>query len=98
MDVKNDDLFFKHALKICVLKKECLSSTFPALQGPGPGPSRSSRDRAGPIWTHISAFWLNFAHFGFKTQCLTKFLDDSAWFCVEKLEKHGFETKNHRIM
>ena len=21
-----------------------------------------------------------------------KFLDDSAWFCMEKLKKHGFET------
>ena len=23
-----------------------------------------------------------------------KFLDDSAWFCMEKLKKHSFETKN----
>ena len=31
---------------------------------------------------------------GFKIQFLTKFLDDSAWFCVERLKKHSFETKN----
>ena len=28
-----------------------------------------------------------------KTDCLMKFLDDSAWFCMEKLKKHNFETK-----
>ena len=28
---------------------------------------------------------------GFKIMFLTKFLNDSAWFCVEKLKKHGFE-------
>ena len=38
-------------------------------------------------------FWFNFACFGSKTEFLTKFLDDSAWFCVEKLKKHGSETK-----
>ena len=27
---------------------------------------------------------------GFKTEFLMKFLDDSAWFCVEKLRKHIF--------
>ena len=27
-----------------------------------------------------------------------KFLDDSAWFCMEKLKKHSFETnKNQQI-
>ena len=25
---------------------------------------------------------------------LMKFLNDSAWFCMEKLEKHSFETQN----
>ena len=24
---------------------------------------------------------------------MTKFLDDSAWLCAEKLKKHGFETQ-----
>ena len=38
-------------------------------------------------------FWFNFAHFGSQTEFLTKFPDDSAWLCVEKLKKHGFETK-----
>ena len=28
----------------------------------------------------------------FKIELLTKFLDDSAWLCVEKLKKHSFET------
>ena len=51
-----------------------------SLQGPGPGPY-------GPIWVHISDCWSNFARFGSKTDFLRKFLNDSAWFCVEKLEK-----------
>ena len=55
----------------------------PGPYGPGPG----------PIWAHISDFWFNFARFGFKTEFCMKFLDDSAWFCVEMLKKHGFETK-----
>ena len=29
---------------------------------------------------------------GFIIEFLTKCLDDSAWFCVEKLKKHFFET------
>ena len=33
---------------------------------------------------------VNFARFGSKTEFLIKFLDDSAWFCVEKLTKHSF--------
>ena len=28
-----------------------------------------------------------------KLNLLTKFLDDSAWFCMEKLKKHSFETQ-----
>ena len=32
--------------------------------------------------------------FDFTIDFFTKFLDDSAWFCVEKLKKHGFEIKN----
>ena len=59
--------------------------------------SRSSRARAGPIWAHFSDLWFNFVCFGSKTEFLTKFLDDSAWFCVEKLKKHGFGTKNLKI-
>ena len=30
---------------------------------------------------------------GFKLQLLKKVLDGSAWFCLEKLKNHGFETK-----
>ena len=36
--------------------------------------------------------------FGSKTEFVTKFLDDSAWFCVEKLKEHGFETKEPKNM
>ena len=28
-----------------------------------------------------------------KIDCLMKFLNDSAWLCMEKLKKHSFETK-----
>ena len=48
-------------------------------------------------------FWSNFARFGFKIRFLTKFLDDSAWFLLEKLKKHvicyqkpQYLTKNQR--
>ena len=37
---------------------------------------------------------VNFARFGVKTEFLMKFLDDSAWFCVEELKKYGFPLKN----
>ena len=30
---------------------------------------------------------------GFKIIYSTTFLNDSAWFCVEKLKKHDYETK-----
>ena len=60
------------------------------------GPTLSSRARAGPIWAHISDFWFNFVCFGVKIEFLMKFLNDSAWFCVEKLKKHGFDTKKPR--
>ena len=29
---------------------------------------------------------------------LTKFLDYSAWLCMEKLKKHSFETKKPRTL
>ena len=32
-----------------------------------------------------------------KADFLIKFLDDSAWFCMEKLKKHSFETKQPNI-
>ena len=41
----------------------------------------------GPDMTNHD-FWTNFARFGSKTKFLTKFLDDSAWFLLEKLKKH----------
>ena len=34
--------------------------------------------------------FLWFPHFGSKIGFLTQFLNDSAWFCLEKLEKHVF--------
>ena len=33
---------------------------------------------------------------GFNILFLAKFLDDSAWFCVEKLKKHVFETNKFK--
>ena len=42
-------------------------------------------------------FWSNLARFGFKIRFLTKFLDDSAWFLLEKLKKHVILTKNPNI-
>ena len=35
--------------------------------------------------------------FGFKSKFLMKFLDDSAWFCVEKLKKHAILNKKHKF-
>ena len=40
-----------------------------------------------------SEFWSNSAHFGSKTEFLTKFLNDSACFLQEKLKKHIFPLK-----
>ena len=34
--------------------------------------------------------------FWFKIGVLKKFLDDSAWLCLEKLKKHDFDTSNHK--
>ena len=58
----------------------------------------------GPSWTGLgegvnfpSTFrrdiWTNFARFGSKTKLLKNVLDDSAWFCVEKLKKPNKDTK-----
>ena len=79
--------------KMCFRKRGAFFLNFPALHGPGPGPVCSSRARAGPIWAHISDFEFNFAHFGFKIEFLTKCLDDSAWFCVEKLKNIVWDPK-----
>ena len=61
--------------------------------GLGPGNSRCSVKEGGilggkpcPPDTPNGDFWLNFARFGTKAEFLTKFLNDSAWFCVEKLK------------
>ena len=40
---------------------------------------------------------VDFACFGSKTEFLMKFLDDSAWFCVEESKKHGV-TINKNVM
>ena len=42
-------------------------------------------------------FWSNLARFEFKIRFFTKFLNDSAWFLLEKLKKHVILTKNHNI-
>ena len=39
-------------------------------------------------------FWSNLTRFGFKIRFLTSFLNDSAWFLLEKLIKHVILTKN----
>ena len=57
------------------------------------GPHKGSY---GPLWAHVSDCWFNFACFGAETEFSTKFLNDSACFCEEKLKKHGFETKKQQ--
>ena len=47
---------------------------------------------AGPDMSKVR-FFFNFARFGSKTEFLTKFLDDSAWFCLEKLNNMFFSIK-----
>ena len=82
-----------------------------ALMGPyiGPyGPMWALMGPYGPLWVlldkssqvrtcPISDSWSNFACFGSKNKFLTKFLDDSAWFLLEKLKKHVILTKNPNI-
>ena len=49
-------------------------------------------------WTcQISDFSFNFTNFGFRNVFLTKILNDSAWFLLEKLKKHVILTKNPNI-
>ena len=45
------------------------------------------------VFPPCSDCWSNFAHFGSKTDFLMKFLDDSAWFCLEKLKNMFFQGK-----
>ena len=49
-----------------------------------------------------SDFWSTCAHFGSKTGFLMKFLNDSAWLCLEKLKEHVFQPEslpfNKRIL
>ena len=70
----------------------CTGAQVGAQSGLGPGPGWGPY---GPLWVlldrswqvrtcPISDFWSNFACFGFKIGFLTKFLDDSAWFSLEK--------------
>ena len=42
-----------------------------------------------------SDFWSHFARFGSKTDFLIKFPNDSAWFCLEELQKHAFLSKKY---
>ena len=50
------------------------------------GPCRFLWGHIRPLWAHISDFWLSFACFGFNTEILRRFLDDSACFCVKKFK------------
>ena len=47
--------------------------------------------REGPDITEVRVL-VQFCKFHFKNEFFTKFLNDSAWFCVEKLKKQGYET------
>ena len=75
----------------------------PRTKGPGPGwgpygPLWVLLDRSWQVRTcPISDFWSNFACFGFRMRFLTKCLNDSAWFLLEKLKKHVIFTKNLNI-
>ena len=82
-------------------KKGCVfPELFPLFKGPGrahalfKGPGRAHMGLNGPIWAHISNLWFNFARFGFKIEFLMKILDDSAWFCMEKLKNLTNEDHN----
>ena len=57
------------------------------------GPDRPPTARTCPI----DEFWLNFAYYGSRIGALKKFLNDSAWFLLEKLKKHVISTKNFNI-
>ena len=68
-----------------------------ALMGPY-GPMRALMDRSWQVRTcPILDFWSNFAHFGSQNGFLTKFINDSASFLLEKLKNHMILTKNHNI-
>ena len=41
-----------------------------------------------------SRLLIEFCMFWVQNVFLMKFLDVSAWFCLEKLKKHGLRTKN----
>ena len=59
---------------------------------------RTAADRPPTARTcPISDFWSNFARFGSQNCILTKFIDDSAWFLLEKLKKHVILIKTHNI-
>ena len=45
----------------------------------------------------FSVCFLGFPYFGFQTDFLMEFLDDSAWFCLEKLKKHVFQPKTLKL-
>ena len=53
------------------------------------------------LQTKIEAIWFresNFTRFGSKNGILTKFIDDSASFLLEKLKNHIILTKNLNIL
>ena len=91
---------------ISLLRKSVVFNTMLLLvllraSGLGPGPGWGPY---GPLWVLLDRswqvrtcsnhdFWLNFARVGFKICFLRKFLNDSAWFCLEKLKNMLFLTK-----
>ena len=48
--------------------------------------------RSGHV--QITTFWSNLARFGLKIRCLMKFINDSAWFLLEKLKNHIISPKS----
>ena len=61
---------------------------FPRLPPEGsPSLRRQKPDARNQTFGRILHF------FGFKIRFLVKFLDDSAWFCVEESKKHSFSVK-----
>ena len=82
-----------------------------ALMGPymGPyGPIWAHVGPYGPSWTGLGegvnfpstfrkTIWTNFPRFGFKTELLMKFLNDSASFLLAKLKNQVILTKNPNI-
>ena len=63
------------------------------MQGTLKAPSKANSLRIFHVFLVCLVVWSIFKFFGFKIEFLTKLINYSAWFCMEKLKKYGFETK-----